>query len=162
MSKDVKYLPLISKVETVDSLLRTTTHSAFPIVEDSTSANTKVPLLYRAKRLISEGEEEETSLELTLDSMYQRKVQPQQPSGKDGHAFLNAVNISPGDDSSNDQEGEKQLVLHGLILRTQLVTLLKNSVFIDENEQVDTCVGCVHDSHTCTWCITPKNKSLYF
>ena len=143
MSKDIKYLPLISKVETIDAILRTTTHSAFPVTEDNASSpGPKVPLLYRSKRLISEGEEEETAFESSM-YRYQKKGLPQGPSGniQGSLATRRAGKMAEGE----DQEGQKELVLHGMILRTQLVTLLKNNLFIDENEQVGACSGvCIY------------------
>lgn len=127
MSKDIKYLPLISKVETIDTLLRTTSHSAFPITQSSSSSITKVPILYREKRLISEGSDD-VPLEQFVASMYQRP-----PASKP------TIQSKAGGDG---EEGERELVLHGLILRSQLVTLLENNVFIDESEQVQ-CVNVV-------------------
>ena len=44
--------------------------------------------------------------------------------------------IKTSKEGGDGEEDNKQLVLHGLILRSQLVTLLKNNVFIDESEQV--------------------------
>ncbi|KAL5474896.1 hypothetical protein EMCRGX_G026921 [Ephydatia muelleri] len=143
MSKDIKYLPLISKVETIDTILRTTTHSAFPVTEDNASSpGPKVPLLYRSKRLISEGEEEETAFESSM-YRYQKKGLPQGPSGniQGSLATRRAGKMAEGE----DQEGQKELVLHGMILRTQLVTLLKNNLFIDENEQADPRTILTHD-----------------
>ena len=133
MSKDLKYLPLISQVETIDNLLRTTPHSAFPIAESSGSSKSKVPIFYRGKRLISEGSED-TSLEVSIASMYQS--QRPVPSKHVQHPRDFTYAIRTPKEEGDGEEDNKQLVLHGLILRSQLVTLLKNNVFIDENEQV--------------------------
>ena len=155
MSKHIKYLPLISKVETIDAILRTTTHSAFPVTEDNASPpGPKVPLLYRGKRLISEGEEEEEGETAFESSMYtyQKKGLPQGPSGniQGSLATRRAGKMAEGE----DQEGQKELVLHGMILRTQLVTLLKNNLFIDENEQVGACSGVCIYVCTCMYVCT--------
>ena len=120
MSKDVKYLPLISKVETIDNLLRTTPHSAFPIVEDTISADVTVPMLYRGKRLISVDGSIDPSI---LDLRFLMKS-----------PFENSYENL--DEICDDCSSTEQLVLHGLILRSQLVTLLQNGVFIEESEQV--------------------------
>ena len=135
MSKDLKYLPLISQVGTIDNLLRTTPHSAFPIAESSASSNSKVPILYRGKRLISEGSED-TSLEVSIASMYQSQRPVPSKHVQHPRDFTYAIKTEGGD----GEEDNKQLVLHGLILRSQLVTLLKNNVFIDESEQVQCIV----------------------
>ena len=44
--------------------------------------------------------------------------------------------IKTSKEGGDGEEDNKQLVFHGLILRSQLVTLLKNNIFIDESEQV--------------------------
>ena len=129
MSKDLKYLPLISQVETIDNLLRTTPHSAFPIAESSASSNSKVPI-YRGMRLISEGSED-TSLEVSIASMYQSQRPVQSKHVQYPHNFTYAIKTYT--EGGDWEEDDKQLVLHGLILRSQL---LKNNVFIDESEQV--------------------------
>ncbi|KAL5491616.1 hypothetical protein EMCRGX_G016934 [Ephydatia muelleri] len=140
MSKDLKYLPLISQVGTIDNLLRTTPHSAFPIAESSVSSNSKVPILYRGKRLISEGSED-TSLEVSIASMYQSQRPVSSKHVQHPRDFTYAIKTEGGD----GEKDNKQLVLHGLILRSQLVTLLKNNVFIDESEQADPKTILSHD-----------------
>ena len=39
----------------------------------------------------------------------------------------------------DEDHGRKLLMFHGIILRSQLIELLKNKVFFSENEGVSTC-----------------------
>ena len=42
-----------------------------------------------------------------------------------------------GQHTENEEEGESQILMfHGIILRSQLVEMLKNRIFFDENEGV--------------------------
>ena len=59
----------------------------------------------------------------------------------------------PGAERDSQEEESQGLTFHGIILRSQLVTLLKKRVFYSESNQVNTCTftnctSCINNVHT--------------
>lgn len=121
MNKDIKYIYPVSRVSSIEKLLRTTAHNAFFVVTP----------------LITEEEQREQSeinpeaaftpnIEMTRKTWQHRRRQ------NSFHTSLTAKH----EEREQQQETGLPLVLHGIILRSQLVTLLKNRAFFKELDGV--------------------------
>ena len=124
MNKDIKYIYPVSRVHSIEKLLRTTAHNAFFVVTP----------------LISEEEEQEQS-ELNPEAVFTpniemtRKTWQHRRRQNSFHTSLIAKQEEK-EQQRNGQVTGLPLVLHGIILRSQLVTLLKNNAFFREQDGV--------------------------
>ena len=179
MSENVSFLYPITRVGSLYHLLRSTTHSAFPVVTPLTSqgkplqnvSSMHVPALYRDDFTLS-GPYGATNAKV---SPVDEAISPKQPGRYKRTTFTNPPAVSNNKRSIkkrneavdacsaqlNDGDGleynysipattalmseefhtqsmkdSEPLVLHGMILRTQLIQLLKNKVFFSDSEQV--------------------------
>ena len=183
MSEHISFLYPITRVGSVYQLLKSTHHSAYPVVtplDDFTRPTSNVsdkhtPALYGlGKPAEPSGEESVTS---SLPRRYQRRTikgakkesralpayrrttfKPRNEKGgknqpisaelndESGLNFAYPIPTSGRELQTSKVESEKPLILHGYILRSQLLTLLRYKVFFGDDEQVgvlqlETCTG---------------------
>ena len=183
MSESISFLYPITRVGSLYYLLRTTTHSAFPVVTPLISferppqnvTNEHVPVLYRkdftlsSKKGGSHSDENTPIINSSLseepkpkpkpkrrstfqqpnymrrkrivrDPMASTDIYPAQHTNPDGldYSYANPPSklFSSEDLTDGGENGQKPLVLHGMILRTQLVQLLTRRTFFSNEEQV--------------------------
>ena len=129
MNKDIKYIYPVTRVNSIEKLLRTTAHNAFFVVTP----------------LITEEEQREQSdlnpeaaftpnIEMTRKTWQHRRRQ------NSFHAHTSLV--AKQEEREQQQEAGLPLVLHGIILRSQLVTLLKNEAYFREQDGVGYYCHC--------------------
>ena len=176
MSENVSFLYPITRVGSLVQLLRSTAHSAFPVVTPLTSqakplqniSNKHVPALYREDFTLSgpygatRTKESSPFDEANLPKQHGRYTRttftnpPALSNNKrtirrrnettdaemhDGDGLAYDYTIPPTgvhvaeEFHTQSMRDKTQLVLHGIILRTQLVQLLKNRVFFSDSEQ---------------------------
>ena len=183
MSENVSFLYPITRVGSLYQLLRTTAHSAFPVVTPLSShskplknmTSLHMPTLYKEDFTLSKVYEAEGANTSPHDSTPLTKhVERPQPSRNNRTTFIDhpsssysrhmhrkcgdQANVcsaqlydsdgleytypipssSEGAHESFQMEKVKEdtpLVLHGMILRTQLIQLLKHRVFFSDNDQ---------------------------
>ena len=184
MNPDLKYIYPISRVGSIERLLKVTAHNAFFVVtplststeEDTTSSigvSKQSPLLYERRsihpihrtRLIEQRRRKEA---------LKRKEYKEATINDDGESR----GATPFSSGAEEGVQDNAFVFHGLILRSQLVELLRNRIFFDENLGVSTCTcklfpccgvlymymhtglptGFWHSAHQ--WVVKLLNKSL--
>ena len=161
MSENISFLYPITRVRSLYQLLRSTTHSAFPVVTPLKSyerppqnvTNEHVPVLYRKDFTLSSEKGGSDSNEYApINSSLSEEPKPKHRqiyrqgmvrtpkastdapcTNPDGLDYSNASSPSTLDGGEN---GQKPIVLHGMILRTQLVQLLTRRTFFSNEEQV--------------------------
>lgn len=145
MNQDLKYIYPISRVGSIDRLLRVTAHNAFLVVsplaaasDDATNSvglSKQSPLLYE-RHSIHPVHRTKLIEQRRRQEALKRK---QYTAINDDEESRGATPVasSGGDEGSSS---EVALVFHGLILRSQLVELLRNRIFFDENLGVRDCV----------------------
>ena len=143
MNRDLKYIYPISRVHSIEQLLRVTAHNAFFVVtplstEDQYDRDTKheevresnfMPQLYH--RLSVHPVHPTTNIfgKRNMDGIEPEQVIP--------NSFLNTSPTLPIiSEEYNESIETKPLILHGTILRSQLVTLLHKGVFFNEADDV--------------------------
>lgn len=133
MNTDVKYIYPVTRVKSIKNLLRTTRHNAFFVVtrmraekddieeesEDSSDA-AFTPMTERTRR----ARQHRLSLLLTSGST---SPPPRTTKKRVQHMM---------EDEEQGDEEKPSLVFHGIILRSQLVSLFKHKVFFEEQNGV--------------------------
>ena len=170
MSEHISFLYPITRVGSVYQLLKSTHHSAYPVVTPlddfvhptSNVSDKHTPALY--------GKSKPAPEELSLDhphlpKRYQRRTvrgaaaqaqplyrrttfKPRNAKGGENQPMSAELNDESGlnfaypipssgkELQTNKVKEEKPLILHGFILRSQLLTLLKYRVFFSDEDQV--------------------------
>ena len=181
MSENISFLYPITRVGSLYQLLRTSKHSAFPVVTPLTSyerplknvSNKHVPSLYGENFSLVEDQStncdgikdgainsDVTNVDSVSRSARQRRTTfrtaqvrsynrrtIRKPEGRgtsfsaqlnDGDGLEYAYPIPPlpaQELQTQNMNAKTPLVLHGIILRTQLIQLLKRKTFFDETSQ---------------------------
>ena len=180
MSEGICFLYPITRVGSLYQLLRTTKHSAFPVVTPLTSdakpiknvSNQHVPSLYGENFSLAEGGSNDHGMNeetnngggsnvnvsskrrrntfrtIKVRSYNRRTIRKPQGQGapvfsaqlNDGDGLEFAYSIPPSPAMAEELQTQNMsykipLVLHGMILRTQLIQLLKRKIFFDESSQ---------------------------
>ena len=178
MSENVSFLYPITRVGSLYQLLRSTTHSAFPVVTPLTPqgqplqnvSSMHVPVLYRDDFTLSGpyGSTVSSPVDLAAASpkqfrRYKRTTFKNPPSLSNNKRTIGKRNeaadifsaqlhdgdgleynypipsnsaLSTEDFHTQSMKEKTPLVLHGMILRSQLIQLLKNKVFFSDSDQV--------------------------
>lgn len=132
MNPNLKYIYPVSRVSSIERLLRVTAHNAFLVVtplniepqENIDSQHT--PQLYERLSIHPMHKKK------LLEERKQRKKRQEKAINRSDAGASNVVTFQSAEDNSQDVA----LVFHGMILRSQLVELLRNSIFFDENQGV--------------------------
>ena len=159
MNSNIRYIYPITRVRSIIQLLKTTAHNAFfvvsPVVteaEDQSGVSTR-------PRIAAEGSIHESFMEMqpqlyasqSVGPVYRTKIVELDHSRR--HTRIGSVlatvpespqssiNFSEQDCASNaastgEDDAAKPMVLHGTILRSQLVTLLERRIFFSESRGV--------------------------
>ena len=137
MNRDLKYIYPVSRVQSIEQLLRVTAHNAFFVV---TPLSTGAANDRNARdRVFS-----------VKPQLYKRaSIHPVHPTksffGKEGNDSDAATPINLGDSEMpvineeyihETESSTGPFVLRGIILRSQLVTLIHNGVFFNEEDEV--------------------------
>ena len=175
MSDQINFLYPITRVGSVYQLLKSTHHSAFPVVTplddfarpSSNVSDKHTPALYGVNKPATGPVEESTQSTQGSNQVpkrYQRRTvrnatkatpvyrrttfKPRGDKGgknqpvsaelndESGFNFAYPIPSSGAELQTSKVELEKPLILHGFILRSQLLTLLRYKVFFSEEEQV--------------------------
>ncbi len=141
MNRDLKYIYPISRVQSIEQLLRVTAHNAFFVV---TPLSTK------------DVYEQDSKIEDVMESnfmpqLYNRvSIHPVNPvtakamrmkmggleSERSAVPIRTSSTLPVISEDFNGAVDKVPLVFHGIILRSQLVTLLDNGVFFNEQDDV--------------------------
>ena len=163
MSRKLSFLYPITRVSSVVQLLKTTHYNAFPVVTPFNKftkppqnvSTVHVPVLYKhvdrdvdLHNMSSEPSvmRVRTTFKDHTHSTYRRRTQRRttgeseeiaaQYDDENGLSYSYSVEASSSRAHSTERSPQQYLVLHGMILRSQLVTLIKNEVYFNENDQV--------------------------
>ena len=131
MNTDVKYIYPITRVRSIERLLRVTAHNAFFVMSPP---DTKHP-----HQQDMGGDDDSDVMETSMQpKLYERitvmplrKVRALQQKGVDGADTTMSAN-----NESAKQASSENCVLRGVILRHQLVELLRNKIFFEESSGV--------------------------
>ena len=164
MSRKLSFLYPIIRVSSVVQLLKTTHYNAFPVVTPFNKftkppqnvSTVHVPVLYKhvdrdvdLHNMSSEPSvmRVRTTFKDHTHSTYRRRTQRRttgeseeiaaQYDDENGLSYSYSVEASSSRAHSTERSPQQYLVLHGMILRSQLVTLIKNEVYFNENDQPD-------------------------
>ena len=144
MNRDLKFIYPITRVQSIEQLLRTTAHNAFFVVtplslehwnnSQDDKEQTFLPKLYKRKSIHPihhlRRRDVKNFQAKTKPSRYERKRKPLPVVREEGGIIEEKECLAPV------EENDAPLVLKGIILRSQLVTLLSKRVFFDEDEGV--------------------------
>ena len=163
MSKNLSFLYPITRVSSIVELLKTTHYNAFPVVTPFNKFTKPpqnvsiehVPVLYKhvdrdvhQHNLSNEPSvlRARTTFKDRTRSTYQRRTQRRttgeseeiaaQYEDENGLSYSYSVEATPSRAHHTEKPQQQYLVLHGMILRSQLVTLVKNKVYFTEHDQV--------------------------
>ena len=139
MNRDLKYIFPITRVRSIESLLRVTAHNAFLVVtpltldpnnEDDRLEQTYMPQLYERRSILPTYRQKIIEQRLkTVEGLSNR-----QSTG------VNSTGVHPITSyQSNNQNiigNDGPLIFHGIILRSQLIELLRNGIYFNENSGV--------------------------
>ena len=163
MNPDLKYIYPISRVGSIERLLKVTAHNAFFVVtplsettEDTTSSigvSKQSPLLYE-RRSIHPIHRTKLIEQRRKKEALKRKEYKEATINDDGESR----GATPFSSGAEEGSQDAAFVFHGLILRSQLVELLRNRIFFDENLGVSTIVNVM--LHTCA-CMFKMYEWLY-
>ena len=148
MSTTLSYIHPITRVRSIITLLESTTFSAFPVVTPILELpkvydnNAFIPRLYDPNWKLLELDGQSTCNARQRDS--HRCVSPinEQTSLLGSSSIVHNYSLtfekSQGKENGNlvQVTSKKPIALRGIILRSQLITLLKRKVFFDENSKV--------------------------
>ena len=131
MNTDIKYIYPITRVRSIECLLRVTVHNAFFVMSPP---DTKHP-----HQQDTGGDDDSDVMETSMQpKLYERmsvmplrKARALQQKGVDG-----ADTTTPANNESAKQASSENYVLRGVILRHQLVELLRNKIFFEESSGV--------------------------
>ena len=146
MSSDLKYIYPISQVGSIEQLLRTTAHNAFFVVTPMTFEPTGIDLeVAKGSKNVNDSKDP-----MKKPQLYDRKsVRPvhrptiiakkRQQDAMKMQGFKPAATAVVGSVGSNEGNIDKNapLIFNGIILRSQLVTLLKNKIFFHKDDLVN-------------------------
>ncbi len=146
MNGDLKYVYPISRVGSIEQLLRTTVHNAFFVVTPMTFEPTE-ELVAGQPNIVNSNET------VKKPRLYDRKsVRPIHRSTviarkrqKDAMKLQGLESSETSSVSSNGGGKDTPLIFNGIILRSQLVTLLKNKIFVHNEELVSLYSGEDHN-----------------
>ena len=123
MNTNIKYIYPVTRVDSIDRLLRTTAHNAYFVV---------TPLLTT--------EEEEERAEMKPEMVFCPNLEMTRRTRQHRQNQRQLLSHTTSSAKAREEEEEKKrgtpLVLHGIILRSQLVALLKHKVFFREENGV--------------------------
>ena len=163
MSKKLSFLYPITRVSSIVELLKTTHYNAFPVVTPFNKFTKPpqnvsidhVPVLYKhvnhdvhLHNVSTEPSvmRANTTFKDHTRSTYRRQTQKRttgeseeiaaQYEDENGLSYSYSVEASPSRAHQTEIPQQQYLVLHGMILRSQLVTLVKNEVYFMEHDQV--------------------------
>lgn len=143
MNRDLKYIYPVSRVQSIEQLLRVTAHNAFFVVTPSS--------LVSGGGTMESKNDKGASIEETkfMPQLYKRNsiVMPLRPSSTIYDQRTSVSSLVPAVNSLTQlhtiseaatplEEPTPPLTLHGIILRSQLVTLLDQKIFFNESEGV--------------------------
>lgn len=146
MNRDLKYIYPVSRVQSIEQLLRVTAHNAFFVVSPSSTT---------MSRRVDQTDAKECSIEdeaKLIPQLYKRDsiLLPVRPSTtiyeERSIPPISAINsltrLEPITESAATpfEDGPTPpLTFHGIILRSQLVTLLDQKIFFNESDGVSVC-----------------------
>ena len=155
MSSPLSYIHPITRVKSIVTLLESTTFSAFPVVThilelpNVCDNNSFIPRLYDLnwQQLEREGHLQVNSTQLkgTGGSVSPQSERTSLLTGAaKKHNYSLAFQKKRNDENWNwvQVTSKKPIALRGIILRSQLITLLKRKVFFSENTKV--CIEHLH------------------
>lgn len=170
MSTNLSYLYPITRVRSIEQLLRNTNYSAFPVVTPDTFRRfpKSVPTHHRPScsmygsndktDLEATGEEgaqsKRSSLSRHLSSpTYQRTTFSKNDEDcdecaahlRDSDGLTFTYTIPAPDRLLGNLSHDNPLILHGVILRTQLIALLKHKAFFSEDQQPEAQAEVTYD-----------------
>jgi chloride channel 6 len=156
MNKDLKYIYPVSRVGSIERLLKVTAHNAFFVVS---------PL--NVPKSPTHGGASDVLMDLSHSPQLYRRysINPkllknvkQQRKFKDDSYNPESSSASYNPDNGNHETQHVPLVFHGIILRSQLVELLRNRIFFSENLGVSSQPTITHLEMTKDY---PRYKSIY-
>ena len=142
MNQDLKYIYPITRVRSIENLLRVTAHNAFLVVtpltldpnnEDDRLEQTYLPQLYERRSILPTYRQKLIEQRLkTVEDLPNKQSAGVNPTG--AHTIVTSYqsNNTNGDIVGSD----RPLIFHGIILRSQLVELLDNGVYFNESSGV--------------------------
>lgn len=142
MNRDLKYIYPITRVRSIENLLRVTRHNAFLVVtpltldpnnEGDRLEQTYMPQLYERQSILPKYRQKIIEQRLkTVESLPNKRSTGVNPTGAHSLVTSYQSNNTNGDIVGNDSP----LVFHGIILRSQLIELLHNGIYFNESSGV--------------------------
>lgn len=140
MNPDLKYIYPISRVSSIERLLRVTAHNAFLVVSPLTTPpsptmnprggdSPQTPQLYERLSI------HPPAYRKKMANLRKEAIRKSQQLGHVNY-ISEERGATPVTYTGNEGRDDVSLVFHGIILRSQLVELLRNKVFFDENDGV--------------------------
>lgn len=141
MNRDLKYIYPITRVRSIESLLKVTAHNAFLVVtpltldpnnEDDRLEQAYMPQLYERRSI----------LPTYRQKIIEQKLKTVKGLSNRQSAGVNATGVHPiitsyqSNNSENIVGNNGPLIFHGIILRSQLIELLRNRIYFNENSGV--------------------------
>ena len=165
MNSNIRYIYPITRVRSIVQLLKTTAHNAFFVVSPVVSEEEDRSGTSTRPQIAAQGKVEESFTEMkpqlytreSVTPIYQTKIIELDCSRKHtrGASILttipethqSAINSLEEDRarlaaSTSEDDMRKPMVLHGTILRSQLVTLLEQRIFFSESRGVSFRCEC--------------------
>lgn len=148
MSTTLSYIHPITRVRSIITLLESTTFSAFPVVTPILELpkvydnNAFIPRLYDPNWKLLELDGQSTCNARQRDSHHSVSPINERTSLLGSSSIVHNYSLtfekSQGKENGNlvQVTSKKPIALRGIILRSQLITLLKRKVFFDENNKV--------------------------
>lgn len=159
MSPNVSYLYPITRVRSIEQLLRNTNYSAFPVITPDTFKRIPKSTHHLPTCSMYGSHENADTDAMNQDPAKNRKAQPRILSSpgyqrttfssrsevdcecaahiRDSDGLTFAYTIPAPNRLLGSLNNDRPLILHGIILRTQLIALLKHKAFFNEEEQVE-------------------------
>ena len=141
MNRDLKYIYPISRVRSIEQLLRTTAHNAFlvvtPLKIDQRTVEKdkdKKPRRYLRKPIHC------STIIAQTREIHSLNVQ-EALSSANSSAISHEETVLC-DTVKGKADEDTPLIFHGIVLRSQLVTLLSNKIFHHEDDSVS-CLHCI-------------------